>query len=520
MKQLLSALVVLGAAAPAFAQGQMVITELTYQSQTGGIEFVEFTNIGNAPVDMTGWSYDDNSFNAGTIDLSAFGTVAAGESVVLCEDPANDFRLIWGLPATVKVIGGNSANLGRNDGVGLYDATLTEVDRIEYGDEDFPSSPRARNMTLWPYAEVIGQNNIYGWAQSSVGDAQGSYQIPFPPIEDVGNPGTFTSVGAGDDLIYLNEVYLNMSGTDNEFIEVRGVPGASTNDLMFLVVESDSSSATGTLDLVQDLSGFTFNANGLFTIGDAPVANLDATKGSQDIENSSGTLYLIRANSPAAVAALQGTDVSTGADTTLISTLGTIIDIVAVMDGGVETAGDVAFDGAPVLGPDAASFMPGGVYRDPTFYGDWCDGFLDFDPLGNAQPNTPGAHNAPCFIDSYGAGCVGSNGLVPRLQMTGNQVAGGTAGIGVYNGLPNELAILALSADSAETPVGSCTLLVALPAVFFPVTLDANGSFSISATVPAIVEDGELFVQALTNDPAAADGYATSNGVSFEILAP
>ncbi len=520
MKQLLSALVVLGATAPAFAQGQMVITELTYQSQTGGIEFVEFTNIGNAPVDMTGWSYDDDSFTAGTIDLSAFGVVQAGESVVLCEDPANDFRLIWGLPSSVKVIGGNSANLGRNDGVGLYDATLTEVDRIDFGDEDFPSTPRCRDATVWPYAEAVGQDNMYGWAQSSVGDAQGSYQIPFPPIEDVGNPGSFTLVSAGDDLIYLNELYVNMSGTDNEFFEIRGVPGTSTNNLMLLVVESDSSSATGTLDLVQDLSGFTFNANGLFTIGDAPVANLDAAKGGQDFENSSATCYLIRATDPVAVAALQGTDVSTGADTTLIPTLGTLIDLIAVMDGGVETAGDVAFDGAIVRGPDGASFMPGGVFRDPTFYGDWCDGFLDFDPVGNAQPNTPGAHNPDCFIENYGAGCVGSNGIVPRLQESGENMAGTTADVGVYNGIPNEMGIFIISLDADEQPFGSCDLLVSLPGALVPFVLDGNGHWQVSATVPTLADDTEFFCQAFLSDPGSAEGATSTNAVVFEVLQP
>lgn len=521
MKQLFSsALVVLGVAAPAFAQGEMVITEVMYQSTTGGIEFIEFTNVGNAAVDMTGWSYDDNSFNAGTVDLSAFGSVAAGESVVLCEEPANDFRLIWGLAPTVKVIGGNSANLGRNDSVALFDNTATMVDSIDFGDEDFPGTPRSRDASIWPYAEVVGQNLIYGWTLSTVGDAQGSVQIPFAPIADVGNPGSFASVAAGDALIRLNELYVNMTGTDEEFIEIRGVPGTATDGLMFLVVESDSTSGTGTLDFVQDLSGFTFGADGLFTIGDAAVANIDAVKKSEDVENSSGTCYLVRAANPAAVAALEGTDVSTGPGTTLLSTLGTVIDLVAIVDGGFETAGDVAFDGAPVLGPDGAGFLPPGVFRHPVFLGGWCSAFLDFDPVGNAQPVTPGDVNPECFVANYGAGCVGSNGLVPRLQESGVNVAGGTANVGVYNGLANEFGILIISLGADSAPLGSCTLLVTLPGLLVPFNLDASGAWTLAATVPVLVDDADFFCQALVNDPGAADGFAATNGVTFSVLAP
>ena len=45
------------------------ITEYSYQSANG--EFVEFTNTGNSAVDMTGWSFDDNSRIAGSFSLLA-----------------------------------------------------------------------------------------------------------------------------------------------------------------------------------------------------------------------------------------------------------------------------------------------------------------------------------------------------------------------------------------------------------------------------------------------------------------
>ncbi len=91
----------------------MYITEWAYQGSGG--EFMEFTNTGSTPVDMTGWSYDDNTQLPGSVSLSAFGIVAPGESVILADLTAAAFRTEWGLPASVKVIGENTQNLGRAD---------------------------------------------------------------------------------------------------------------------------------------------------------------------------------------------------------------------------------------------------------------------------------------------------------------------------------------------------------------------------------------------------------------------
>lgn len=58
------------------AFGDMVISEWMYSGTDG--EYIEFTNNGSESVDMTGWSYDDDSQTPGTVDLSAFGVVEPG----------------------------------------------------------------------------------------------------------------------------------------------------------------------------------------------------------------------------------------------------------------------------------------------------------------------------------------------------------------------------------------------------------------------------------------------------------
>ena len=181
-----AAALLLGASSLA-AQADVRISEWMYN----GSEFIEFTNLGPTAVDMTGWSYDDESQLAGTVSLSAFGTVAAGPSVVLAEDDAAEFRAQWGLADTVKVIGGNSVNLGRNDEINLYDAQGALADRLRYGDSNYvPGSIRTQNISGNPASlALLAGDTSAGWVLSAPGDAFGSR---LSSTGMVGNPGQFT----------------------------------------------------------------------------------------------------------------------------------------------------------------------------------------------------------------------------------------------------------------------------------------------------------------------------------------
>ncbi len=175
--------------APA-ASAQVYITEWMYNGNGTTGEYIEFTNLGNTAVDFSGWSFDDDSNNPRTVSLSAFGLVNPGESVILTEADAASFRSVWNLSGSVKVIGNNTTNLGRNDQINLYDAAGQLVDRLSYGDQNIPGSIRAQNVSGNPLSlEVLGTNNALGWIFASVGDAYGSY-VDLNNV-DVGNPGTF-----------------------------------------------------------------------------------------------------------------------------------------------------------------------------------------------------------------------------------------------------------------------------------------------------------------------------------------
>ena len=166
------------------ADGLIRITEWQYN----GSEFVELTNIGGAAADLTGWAYTDNARDVTTagefLDLSAFGSVAPGESVILSEVPAATFRTDWALDESVDVIGGNVINLGRSDEVNIYDAADVLVDRLTYNDEGTGdvAGPRTDNSSAWVTAPALGKNNASLFVKSTLGDDEDSWQHATQPL--------------------------------------------------------------------------------------------------------------------------------------------------------------------------------------------------------------------------------------------------------------------------------------------------------------------------------------------------
>jgi hypothetical protein len=166
----------------------MRVSEWMY-SGAGG-EFIEFTNLSSSPIDMTGWSMDDDHALPGAFSLGAFGVVAPGESVVVTEAEAAAFRAAWSLDPAVKVIGGlgtvGGNNLGRSDQIHLFDASGTLVDRLAFGDQTFAGTIRTQNASGQTCREALGADDVSLWSLSAAGDVFGSY---VSALADVGTPG-------------------------------------------------------------------------------------------------------------------------------------------------------------------------------------------------------------------------------------------------------------------------------------------------------------------------------------------
>lgn len=182
---LLAALLI---ASPAFASASIQVSEWMYDGKDG--EFIEFTNIGHSAVDFAGWSFDDDSRVPGTVSLSAFGVLGAGQSVILTESDAASFRSAWKLDASIGIIGGNTTNLGRSDEINLYDGSGTLVERFAYGDQKFAGTLRTQNRSGNPssLAALLPDSVDTQWTFAASGDVFGSYQSA---SGDLGNPGHF-----------------------------------------------------------------------------------------------------------------------------------------------------------------------------------------------------------------------------------------------------------------------------------------------------------------------------------------
>ena len=233
---LASALV--GLAVASSAHASIRITEWMYDGTNG--EFVELTNLGSAPIDVSGWRLVDDRralspvvelngpgtrrTTTSPFSLSSLGSILPGESIIVTERSAADFASLWSLPSSIRVLGGlgssqdvggsgtvsdptirltNGFNFGRNDEINVVDGLDQFVDVLRYGDSEFvPGSIRtqrrsgvaaslaavgANNAALWNFANVVPQGGpfdltgVYGTSngfRSSVGG-------------DIGNPGFF-----------------------------------------------------------------------------------------------------------------------------------------------------------------------------------------------------------------------------------------------------------------------------------------------------------------------------------------
>lgn len=172
--------------AAASVPAQIHITEWMYNglTDTDHGEFIEFTNLGGTGVSMSGWSFDDSSRTPGAFDLSAFGTVAPGESVILTEADAEVFRTAWGLGIGVKIIGGLDQNLSRSDELNLYDNSSSLIDRLTFSDA-IGLGPRTQNVSGITTPPFWGANDATAWQLSSLSDG-----FSFSSTAgDTGNPG-------------------------------------------------------------------------------------------------------------------------------------------------------------------------------------------------------------------------------------------------------------------------------------------------------------------------------------------
>lgn len=229
--------VVAGLVAGAFASvsaAQVRVTEVMSEGQgdilsgNGGRrqrEFFELTNLGAAPVDLTGWSYNDNNTNDPILFGALVGVLQPGQSAVFTQMTAADFRTYWGLDSSVVVFSFlQLSNLGNADTINIYNSSVQDSSTLV---ESVSYTAAIKGISL--NRPIDGTTNsspnvTADWITSVAGDSFGSFLAPsptgFPPnfptpgapwvasdYIDLANPGTYVPTPGALALVGLGGVF-------------------------------------------------------------------------------------------------------------------------------------------------------------------------------------------------------------------------------------------------------------------------------------------------------------------------
>lgn len=208
-------------ATPAFAQlSTLRITEAMSQSGTAPTftaDWWEVTNFGTSSVDMTGWKFDDSSFNiANAVALNGITSIAAGESAIFIETAAPltdipNFRAFWGGSAATAAIGsytGSGVSLSSGgDGIVLFNSGSAEATpRVTFGAATLGSSffyQYASNgdPTTSPNASAV---------VSTAGTVNGqvTYLSATSVTQNIGSPGTAINAVPEPSTVVLGSIGL------------------------------------------------------------------------------------------------------------------------------------------------------------------------------------------------------------------------------------------------------------------------------------------------------------------------
>jgi len=238
------------------AAGNLLITEI----QSDGLsDFWELTNVGTAPINLSGYKWTDSARTAaGAIEVPAGATIAAGESVIFTATAAATFRTQWGISNGVQVFTGAGApGLGMNDGITLYDAASSEVAYLSYAAGGFTRSNSS--LSAGGHAGISAGGAA---AQTLIWDPASGTVSPLYTNATGSNLGTFTAPGGATNKgspgysgfgASAPAIALSLTAAPTTFSESASNPastgtvsrtGSTTSDLVVSLASSDTTEAT------------------------------------------------------------------------------------------------------------------------------------------------------------------------------------------------------------------------------------------------------------------------------------
>lgn len=185
-KPLLVIAAVLLAAGATMAQAEVRITEFSPWSSGSsgspyGADWFELTNVGSSAVDISGWSMDDNSANAGVAFLTGIGQIGAGQSVIFLEGTGSanaSFISTWfGANAPAGFAIGNYAGSGiglstGGDQVNIFNQLGVLQASVSFGDstrgQTFDNAA-GLNSTVVSQLSQVGINGAFMNSSGEIG---------------------------------------------------------------------------------------------------------------------------------------------------------------------------------------------------------------------------------------------------------------------------------------------------------------------------------------------------------------
>lgn len=180
--------------------GALVITEVLSNTSHGGgannSDWFEVTNVGLVTLDVSGFSWDDESAEVGIGNFGSITMIAPGESVIITEESAANvptaWRNSWGIPDTVQVSVSTSAGgfpgLGAaGDALSIFDSAGTLVDSVTFG---AASGGDAGRSFAWDTAGNPLGLSVAGVNGAFLSDTDGGDGSASGTGTDVGSPGT------------------------------------------------------------------------------------------------------------------------------------------------------------------------------------------------------------------------------------------------------------------------------------------------------------------------------------------
>lgn len=112
-------------------------------------QWVEIYNPTANPVDLTGWSLEDNSGASKAQKLE--GVVPQNSTLLLISIAQNDFKSIWSIPSGVVFVEANLGKIGNGldplgDTLVLKDKDGNVVDKMSWGKDASGFSPSCKNL--------------------------------------------------------------------------------------------------------------------------------------------------------------------------------------------------------------------------------------------------------------------------------------------------------------------------------------------------------------------------------------